>query len=354
MIRWLKRLGWFLLLLVAAFAAFFLWASSGTLGPGAMASTATYAATAPPPPGDTLTVVTYNIGYLSGMTNNLAVERGRALFAENMDKAAALLRATDADIIGFQEIDLGAARSFGVHQVDSLAERLGYRASATAVNWDERYLPFPYWPPAVHFGRVVSGQAVLSRFPIEEQERVVLARPEMPFWRDALYLDRLAQVVHLELPTSSAADSAQTLTVINVHLEAFDEATREEQAAEVRRVVDRAVAEGAPVLLIGDFNSVMPSARAHLPDTLRQDFAGDSTLARLLAPGDLAPAFPDSAYAAGRVGGTYPADAPNRTIDHVFFTPGRIEPLEAEVRCGPQPDPPADHCAVTMRFVLRQ
>ena len=353
--RWFTRLALVLALLLVAFAAFFFWASAGTLGDTELVVTRTYPAP-PAVPGDTLTVATYNIGYLSGMTNNRPVVRSRALYEKNMDAAVALLRRIRPDIVGFQEIDFGASRSFDVQQADTLARRLGYAAAALAVNWDERYVPFPYGRPAVNFGRVVSGQAVLSRFPILFHDRVVLARPPMPFYRDALYLDRLAQVTRLEVPvadSSAAGDAATPLVVINVHLEAFDADTREREIQTVRRLYDQYAATGAPVLLIGDFNTVMPAAKPTLRVDLRADFAGDSTLAFLTAPGNIAAAFPDSAFAAGVVPRTFPADAPNRTIDHIFFTPGRIQPLDAEVQCGPPQNPPADHCAVALRFALR-
>ena len=338
-----KAFGTVLLVLLIAFVVFFFWASSGTRSGDELATTSTYPAD-PAPPRDTLSVMTYNIGYLSGMTNNEPIERSRTLYTNNMDAAARLLRETNPDVIGFQEIDFGAARSFDVHQLDTLAMRLGYAASATAVNWDERYVPFPYhWNPAIHFGRVLSGQAVLSRYPILDHERIELARTSRPFWSDAFYLDRLAQVVEIDV-------GSDTLVVINVHLEAFEEATREEQAREVHAIVERYL--DRPLLLIGDFNSVLPAAREALSPEERTAFAGDETLTLLLDGLPLRPALPDSAYAAPMAEiGTYPTDAPSRTIDHIFYTPDRIDALSASVP--KTPGVPSDHRPVLMRFVLR-
>lgn len=341
--RALRATALILLVLLLGLVVFFFWGSGGTLPEEALATTTTYPA-APAPPRDTLTVMTYNIGYLSGMTNNEPVERTRALYADNMDEAAQLLRDMSPHIVGFQEIDFGAARSFYVHQLDTLARRLGYAASATAVNWNERYVPFPYhWNPAIHFGRVLSGQAVLSRYPIRMHERIELARTSRPFWSDAFYLDRLAQVVEVDVGTD-------TLVVINVHLEAFEEATREEQAREVRAVFERYV--DRPVLLIGDFNSVHPGAMDALPPAERSAFADDETLRLLLENTSLRSALPDSAYAAPTAQiGTYPTNAPARKIDHIFYTPGRLEALHAYV--AETPGLPSDHRPVVMRFVLR-
>jgi endonuclease/exonuclease/phosphatase family metal-dependent hydrolase len=338
-----KGIGIAFFVLLVAFVAFFFWASGGTRSAAELATTTPYASP-PAAPGDTLSVMAYNIGYLSGMTNNQPVVRRESLYTANMNDATQLLRRTRPDIIGFQEIDFGAARSFDGHQLDTLATRLGYATSATAINWDKRYVPFPYSAnPSIHFGRVLSGQAVLSRYPIVRHERIELARTSRPFWSDAFYLDRLAQVTEI-------AVGADTLVVINVHLEAFEEATRETQAGEVRQLVERYA--DRPLLLIGDFNALLPSAlNAHPPDEQRA-FADDETLAILLEGTSLRAALPDTAYAAPMAAiGTFPTDAPTRKVDHIFYTPERIRALEASV---PEtPGIPSDHRPVLMRFVLQ-
>ncbi len=346
--RRLIRLAFFLLALLSValmlLAAFFFWASSGTLSEDELASTATYAAE-PAPPRDTFAVMTYNIGYLSGMTNNRPVVRSRTLFANNLVQAARLIQRADPDVVGFQEIDFGASRSFDVDQLGELAERLGYAASATAVNWDERYLPFPYGRPAVHFGRVLSGQAILSRYPILEHERIELSRTSRPFYTDALYLDRLAQVAVIDL-------GGRPVAVVNVHLEAFEEAARETQASEVRRVAERYAAH-YPTLLIGDFNAPADAARAALPPEERAHYADDETLALLLGGTAFRPAMPDSVQRRPvRAVGTFPADAPAVKIDHIFYTPATIRPAGAPEILGGGANPPSDHRAVLWRFTL--
>ena len=298
----------------------------------------------------------YNIGYLSGMTNNRPVERTPALFEKNMDAVLTMLRETAPDIVGLQEIDFVAERSYNVHQLDTLGTRAGYHAGAQAVNWDVRYLPFPSNDPAFHFGRLRSGQAVLSRYPMGTHERIELARTSRPFWNDAFYLDRLAQVTEIALGTD-------TLVVVNVHLEAFEQATREAQARQVHDLVRSRLWEDAPtatdtapdraLLLIGDFNSVPPVARELLPPEERDAFLGDETFAHLLQDLPLQSAFPDSMYThAAEATTTFPADAPTRAIDHIYYTPHHIEAIAAEV-LNP-PGPPSDHRPVHMRFVLKE
>lgn len=315
--------GLFLLLVV-----FFFWASSGRLGDAELTQTKSYATASDSVAPDTLVVTTYNIGYLSGMTNNQPVVRSESLFAANMEQVVDLFRENAPTVIGLQEVDFGAARSFYVHQLDTLATRLGYPLAAQAINWDERYLPFPYGLPAVNFGRTLSGQAVLSRFPIRQHYRGVLARPPQVFFRDAFYLDRLAQVTLLDV-------GGRALGIVNVHLEAYATETRERQAQKVNEMYDELAGGGLPVLVIGDFNSTLASGPA-----------ADSTFQILLDDTGLLPARGETASA------TYPANAPTQRLDYIFYPPDAFTPTNTQRHCG-NPTPPADHCAVTASFLLK-
>ena len=338
--------------LLVALLLFFFWASTGRLSENQLTQLRHYPAEPASGTPDTVTVTTYNIGYLSGMTNNKPVVRSDSLFVANLDQAVGLLRRVDPDVIGFQEIDYGGARVRHIHQLDTLATRLGYATAAQAVNWDERYLPFPYGRPAVNFGRTISGQAVLSRHPIRQHVRRVLSRPPQPFFRDAFYLDRLAQIAVIDL-------GGRPLVVVNLHLEAFHTGTRAEQARQVRALYDTLAARDIPTLVLGDLNSELSvergvgsrsENRAETDAGARQ--AADETMRTLLDGTPLRPAFPDSTDRTGSPPATYPADAPDRKIDYILYTPDLFTPVDRQIQCG-APSPPSDHCAVTATFRLR-
>ena len=199
-------------------------------------------------PNDSVhSIITYNIGYLSGMANNLPVEKPRSLFDENLNKVIRALKKADADIISFQEIDFSANRSFYINQHEEIA-KLGYPFSGRAVNWDKKYVPFPYFPVSVHFGKVISGQSVLSKYKILEQERIALDRdPDNPFYYDTFYLDRLAQILKIKVMNN-------TLVLINVHLEAYNASTRARQMRQIKKLYLKYY-EDFPTILLGDFNS---------------------------------------------------------------------------------------------------
>src|SRR5690606_20559225 len=127
------------------------------------------------------------------------------------------------DLIFLQEVDFRSARSFDIDQLRLLCEKLGMPYAAYTLTWNKKYVAWPYWPFSLHFGRLVSGQAVLSRFPIKQQVLVQFEKPaENPFWYNWFYLDRVVQRMKVEIGT-------QSVSVYNIHLEAFTIQTRKEQ-----------------------------------------------------------------------------------------------------------------------------
>ena len=286
--------------------------------------------TFPPEPEtpETISVVSYNIGYLSGLTNQEAVERDLALMERNQETAIAALQQANPDIIGFQEIDFEAYRSFERNQQYAMSSALEMSFAAIAINWDKHYVPFPYWPPAVHYKKVVSGQAILSRYPITNNERIVLEKvPDNPFYYNALYLDRVAQVAEIDL-------DGQPLIAINVHLEAFDAPTRTRQSEFVLALAEDYAAD-YPVVLMGDFNS-----------SLNRTAEGDSrSIQELLNSSIFASAVPEESFPEAL---TFPSNQPEYTLDYIFYTPDTLQVLDWKVL--KSADQASDHLPIQAVF----
>ncbi|WP_017305096.1 endonuclease/exonuclease/phosphatase family protein [Spirulina subsalsa] len=299
---------------VLAILIFFFWASGGYYPKEKYAEIVQDDSITPPSKGESVfSVLTYNIGYLSGLTNNEAIRPPRELFEENLKQVLANLKPRQIDIMGLQEIDLPSHRSYEVHQVEALGKGLGMAYRAIAINWDKNYLPFPYWPPSVHFRRILSSQAILSQFPIRRHERLVLGKVEnRPFLYKAFYLDRLAQIAEIEI-------NGQLVIVINVHLEAFDIPTRRRQTEEILDILAQYEPQH-PVLLMGDFNS-----DPHLtPDS------PDSTVQLLLNHPKIRSVVPQKAMNTPEMK-TFPSNEPRFKLDYIFYTPNSLELVESEV-----------------------
>lgn len=272
-------------------------------------------------------IVTYNIGYLSGMTNNKAIEKPKELFENNMKIVKNEFSKVNADILAFQEIDYNSARSYEVDQEDEIA-KLGYKYVAKGINWDETYVPFPYWPPSMHFGKMNSGQSILSKYPLRDYERIVLERvPSNPFYRDALYLERLAQVVKVKIEDKD-------VVVINVHLEAFDKPTRIIQFNYVVNELFNKYKNDYPTILLGDFNSRARNKEAIIQEMFKMNDVGNA------------------AFNIENPSNTFDAKNPKERIDYIFYTKNSIEYVSGRVLN--ELGEASDHLPVEMKFKLKR
>jgi endonuclease/exonuclease/phosphatase family metal-dependent hydrolase len=304
---------------------FFFWASSSTLNESEYAKLIEVDNQKLPENDSIFSIVTYNIGYLSGMTNNLPIAKPKILFDNNLAKVMAETKKVNPDIVAFQEIDFDATRSYNVNQQEEIA-KLGYAYRAQTINWDERYLPFPYWPISMHFGKVVSGQSIISKYPLKEQQRLVLQRvADAPFHRDAFYLDRLAQVVKVVL-------NGKELVLININLEAFDADTRAKQFNEVLEIFNQ-YKDKYPTILLGDFNSKATNDKA--------------VVQKIFAMKDVG----NAAFDINNLGLTFDTKDPFERIDYIFYTKNSIEYISGKVLN--QFEQASDHLPVEMQFKLK-
>lgn len=302
-----------IILLFLSVIIFFFWAKSPNLPKQEYATTKVFEDISDATnSSDTIQIVSYNLGYLSGMTNNEPVRPTQEFYDKNLKKAKEVIKSIDADIIGFQEIDYGSKRSYEVDQLDQMAHASGLKYAAQAVNWDKTYVPYPYLPVTVHFGKIISGQSILSKFPILSHERVVLEKvASAPFYYNAIYLDRLLQI-------SKIALNGQEVIFMNIHTEAFDKPTRVKQTQFIYEQFKK-YAKEFPVILVGDFNShpVSESAdEAAIQIFLKDNEIGSSCPSELLGKQEMM---------------TYPSDQPKEQLDYIFFTKAHFKQLEWKV-----------------------
>lgn len=196
---------------------------------------------------------------------------------DNLDRVAALIVSTRADVVLLQEVDRGTKRSGNVDQLDTLKRLTGLHG---------------VFGKSLDYQGGDYGIAILSRWPIAAQETVRL-RIEPPQPRAGGSLEpRVALFAGLETP-------AGRLTVANTHFDASAEDTwRRQEAADLVA----AIATRGPRLIGGDFNSTPESA---VQETLRS--AGLNDAWTLCGAGDEL---------------TYPAGKPVKRIDYLFLTGG--------------------------------
>jgi endonuclease/exonuclease/phosphatase family metal-dependent hydrolase len=314
---------------LVAIVAFAWWAAAPALPRAQLERQTTHAPSSASTEQDTFTVVSYNLGHLDG-----GAEGGASSGAgsEALDRALSLLREVRPDFVALQEVDLREERSV----LDSIATQLGAATSAQAVRWNDRYVPSLF--SRTGGGAVVSGQAFLSRFPVRRHTRRPIARDSASVWRTLFGPEPVVQVAVVGI-------GGWPLVVMNVNLDAEAPPARRRQARAVNRLHNRLSRRGFPILLLGSITSPPSSVGPAAPST-------DETMATLLRGTSLQPAIhAESALVTGRSVATYPAHDPARKVDHIFYRPRLVVPIDAEIRCGDAP-PPSDHCAVSLSFLL--
>lgn len=282
------------------------------------------------PTDSVLSVMTFNLGYLSGMINNLPIKGTTAFFDGNLQNAKTLVSTLKPTILGLQEVDFASRRSFYQNQLDTLASAAGFGFAYRSINWDKRYVPFPYWPPSRHFGRMLSGQAIGTAVPIENVSTITLT-PHLnaPAYYRAFYLDRLLQVAEVKF-------REERILMMNVHLEAFDRETRLDQIIVIKELFERHASE-QPVLLFGDFNCEVPG---------RED--EKDALSLLMDAPFISSAVP---FDKASSNGTFPSSQPDRMIDYIFYNANFLTCTSAKVL--EEAGQISDHLPVYASFILK-
>jgi endonuclease/exonuclease/phosphatase family metal-dependent hydrolase len=323
--KFIRFLFFVILSLLTVLVGFYFWASSPNFSAEDYTKTFTNDFPQKTINDSVFSIVTYNIGYLSGMTNNLAVDKPKSLFDGNLQIVLDKFKNINADILAFQEIDFASKRSFDVNQQDKIAD-LGYNYVGQTVNWDKKYLPYPEFPISMHFGRILSGQSIISKYKITDQERIELERNKTnPFYYDAFYIDRLAQIVKIKIQN-------KTLVIINVHLEAFHQPTRLKQTKKIIELYKKYSSE-FPTILLGDFNS-----------DIRYENASINLLLKLSNTGT-------AVFNKNAIQNTYNSEEPTERLDYIFYNTEFIKYIDGRVLT--EFEQASDHLPVMMNFKFK-
>lgn len=262
-----------------------------------------------------LKILSWNIHFGAGPADDRGRKLSKAEVVKNLDAIAETIEKLSPDVVLLQEVDFQSDRTRGINQLEYLNAKLKFPFTASAATWSVKYLPYPFWPLKAQYGKMNSGQAVLSRHQLSGQTLLRHDKPkDNPFWYNYFYLRRTSQKV-------SVIASDFSLALINTHLEAFDQKNREENAGELNSLIVGAQREGSAVIAGGDFNAVPKEAslRKAFADEPQTDMTTDKTIEIVCKNTTLFDAL--STYINKKDGAetfSFPADAPNRRLDYVL------------------------------------
>lgn len=270
-------------------------------------------------------VASYNIAFAHGVKTSPTEWRDKNHTQKKLEELASVVKELNADLLFLQEVDINSNRSHYINQAEFLVDAGAYPYSACAVVWEKNYVPFPFWPIKHHLGEVKTANCVLSRYPLSWHKRIIFEKPASnPFWYNWGYLDRGAHRLDVAIGN-------QTLTVINLHLEAYEQKAREKQSRFLGEWVSTIK---GPIIIGGDFNSIPRDAskQSGFIDEPEVSFATDMTLENVkVGLGDFSEAVPSFVCRVNeKFCHTFPANNATRSLDHIFaahgarFVAGRV------------------------------
>ncbi len=217
-------------------------------------------------PGETMTLLSWNIGYSGlGAGADFVLDGGSSdgkpdseeEFKSYYDGILETLKAQKADVYLLQEVDTDSTRSYGFNEAADIPGQLDMTSWVHALNYSCPFVPFP-WPP---IGRVNSGLLTTTKYTMSDDvgERISLPCPFSWPLRTA-NLKRCLLVTRLELPTG------EELVLVNLHLEAYDDgAGKAAQTDMLIGLLEEEYAKGNYVIAAGDFNQTFPGGNEAYP-----------------------------------------------------------------------------------------
>ena len=208
-----------------------------------------------PPNKDTLTVVTWNIRFGIGRAKWFGDSCGELVLfdtdeiQDGLELLAAKITAMDADILLLQEVDTDSKRSAYIDQVQWLLDNTAMNYGVYASMWEVQFVP------SDGLGRVNTGNAILSRWPLSEAERIQLSlRGDQDDLVRAFYVRRNVLRAKVNYPGS-------LFWAVDIHASAFsNDDTKQKQYVEFKDVLDELNAQGEHFVAGGDLNELPPGA----------------------------------------------------------------------------------------------
>ena len=169
----------------------------------------------------------------------------------NLWGVAEKIRQVDPDILLIQEVDIDSKRCAFIDQMQWILDHTKLNYGVYASQWRASFVP------ADGIGRVDMGNAIFSKFPIEDAQRLSLPPMETQ--------DRLTRYFYLKrniLTARVRIPGREAVHVINTHTEAFSkDGTKKKQIDHFLEELCRIDQAGGLFVAGGDLNALPPGTR---------------------------------------------------------------------------------------------
>lgn len=257
MMKFFKYLIRALLILIALFILFLLYASIADFKPDIKEKILQSESPDTIDITKNLSVMIWNIGY-GGLGDDMdffydggkQVRTTKARTLENFDFIKRFLSHNDTlDFILLQEVDIRSKRSYRINQYDSLKKIFPEYFPFFATNYDVKFVPSPVTNP---LGRVKSGLTSFTRY--QPKSVIRYSFPGNYSWPVSLFmLDRCFLVKRI--PTTDHKE----LIVVNTHNSAYDDGSLKKQQMEyLKKFLLTEYRKGNYIIVGGDWNQNPP------------------------------------------------------------------------------------------------
>ncbi|RPH99305.1 MAG: hypothetical protein EHM72_11420 [Calditrichaeota bacterium] len=167
-----------------------------------------------------------------------------------LENLAKRINDVQPDILLLQEVDVQSKRTAYIDQVQWLLDHTSLNYGAYATAWQAQYVP------SDGLGRMDMGNAVLSKWKIEDAERIGLPqRGDQDALTRYFYLQRNMIKTKIKVP------GLEQFYVVNIHADAFStDDTKRKHILRFKEELDRLSSTGALFIAGGDFNLLPPGS----------------------------------------------------------------------------------------------
>ena len=281
---------------------------------------------------DTLTILSWNIGY-AGLGDNMdffydggrRVRDSRERTARNLKEIVETISRVNPDIALLQEVDLDSRRSYRIREVDTLRAAFPGYTLAFAYNYKVCWVPVPLRAP---LGRVQAGVVTLSRYaPVSTVRYGYPSAFGFPV--------RLFNLKRCLLEAEFVTRGGDTVWIGNTHNTAYDTGgMRSDEMRFLGELLRAASLRGVRSVTGGDWNQYPPGYEPSEEELSNRFFVPQAVDSSLIGPGfrfAYDPARPtlrylDRPYVPSRAG----MERPTTTLTDFFLLSGGIRVLSVE------------------------
>jgi len=321
-------------------------------------------AKAEPDPDAPLRVMNYNIKFGGGRIDFFFDCFGdRVLMSKdeviaNLEALAEKIEQYDPDVLVLQEVDVNSKRSAYVDQLQWLLDHTELYYGLYASHWKADFIP------SDGLGAMDSGNAILSKYPLSDGQRIALdLRAEQSSLDRYFYLKRNVLRARLEVPGKVPT------YVVALHADAYSkDGTKKQHIDRFKQELDILAEAGNTVIGAGDLNTLPPGTEKQVgfPDSVCEDeeFIADDYreeadwLVELYE--DYTPDVPLEVYQADNASYfSHSVDGRgfwNRKLDYIFTNASVVEGSglvhQDEAHGGMETMPLSDHAPVSVELEL--